>query len=109
GNTDKDWASQMWASNKRKEISTIRRGKSGKVVGAKLVCVFCRNNGEDESVYNSHALKAPDGKVTCPVLRAYTCPLCHSSGDEAHTIKYCPTNANALNKAGMVLQNSLLN
>ena len=87
-----------WGQKKKAEIATARRGKSGKVVGAKLVCVFCRNNGEDESVYTSHALKAPDGRVTCPVLRAYTCPLCHASGDDAHTIKYCPTNANNLAK-----------
>eukprot|EP00800_Vazella_pourtalesii_P017956 TRINITY_DN5665_c1_g2_i1.p1 TRINITY_DN5665_c1_g2~~TRINITY_DN5665_c1_g2_i1.p1 ORF type:complete len:196 (+),score=12.28 TRINITY_DN5665_c1_g2_i1:123-710(+) len=91
-------SSPLWGQKKKAEIATARRGKSGKVVGAKLVCVFCRNNGEDESVYTSHALKAPDGRVTCPVLRAYTCPLCHASGDEAHTIKYCPTNANNLAK-----------
>ena len=102
-----DWASPIvspssplsgWGQKKKTEIATARRGKSGKVVGAKLVCVFCRNNGEDESVYTSHALKAHDNRVTCPVLRAYTCPLCHASGDDAHTIKYCPTNANNLAK-----------
>lgn len=56
------------------------------------ICVFCRNNGESESVYATHNLKASDGRITCPVLRAYTCPICGASGDEAHTIKYCPQN-----------------
>ena len=56
------------------------------------VCVFCRNNGESESVYATHNLKAADGRITCPVLRAYTCPICGANGDDAHTIKYCPQN-----------------
>ena len=55
-----------------------------------LVCVFCRNNGETEAVYTSHQLKDKLGRVTCPILRAYTCPTCGSNGDNAHTIKYCP-------------------
>ena len=71
------------------------------------VCVFCRNNGESEEVYASHVLKSADGKTTCPILRAYTCPICKASGDESHTIKYCPQNqqtqgqgANQLGKPG---------
>jgi protein nanos 1 len=59
------------------------------------VCVFCRNNGESESFYTSHCLKDSEGKVTCPVLRAYTCPLCGANGDASHTIKYCPENSQA--------------
>jgi len=58
------------------------------------VCVFCRNNGEDESVYSTHALKSPDGKVTCPILFAYECPICRATGENAHTLKYCPRNPN---------------
>eukprot|EP00800_Vazella_pourtalesii_P003865 TRINITY_DN1406_c0_g4_i1.p1 TRINITY_DN1406_c0_g4~~TRINITY_DN1406_c0_g4_i1.p1 ORF type:complete len:116 (-),score=15.00 TRINITY_DN1406_c0_g4_i1:225-539(-) len=54
------------------------------------LCVFCRNNGEPESVYKTHILKDAQGKVSCPVLRAYTCPTCGASGDIAHTLKYCP-------------------
>ncbi|XP_078260829.1 nanos homolog 1-like [Rhinoraja longicauda] len=54
------------------------------------ICVFCRNNGAPEDVYASHVLKTPDGRVVCPTLRAYTCPLCNANGDNAHTIKYCP-------------------
>ena len=60
------------------------------------VCVFCRNNGETESFYTSHYLKDAEGKVTCPVLRAYTCPLCGANGDAAHTIKYCPENSQSV-------------
>ncbi|XP_037341807.2 nanos homolog 1-like [Pungitius pungitius] len=54
------------------------------------VCVFCRNNGAPEEVYGTHILKTADGRVLCPILRAYTCPLCSANGDHAHTIKYCP-------------------
>lgn len=58
------------------------------------VCVFCRNNGESKKVYSSHVLKDVKGNTVCPILRAYTCPLCKASGDESHTIKYCPKNKN---------------
>ncbi|KPP67412.1 nanos-like [Scleropages formosus] len=54
------------------------------------ICVFCRNNGAPEEAFASHVLKTPDGRVVCPILRAYTCPLCSANGDNAHTIKYCP-------------------
>lgn len=54
------------------------------------VCVFCRNNGESREFYSSHTLKDSEGSTTCPILRAYTCPLCKANGDQSHTIKYCP-------------------
>ncbi|XP_034934883.1 nanos homolog 3 isoform X2 [Chelonus insularis] len=57
-------------------------------------CVFCKNNGEDASYYKKHILKDADGIVKCPVLREYKCPICGTSGDHAHTIKYCPMNKN---------------
>jgi hypothetical protein len=64
----------------------IRRRMGGK----KEVCVFCRNNGEKEQIYTSHTLKDASNQVACPILRLYQCPICHASGDQAHTIKYCP-------------------
>nr|CAX32468.1 nanos-like protein [Isodiametra pulchra] len=63
-------------------------------LNAKHCCVFCKNNGEMESVYASHVLKNEEGVIVCPILRAYTCPICGVSGDNAHTIKYCPQGNN---------------
>ncbi|KAL5282306.1 NANOS1 family protein [Megaselia abdita] len=53
-------------------------------------CVFCENNNEPNSVVRSHSVKDFYGRVLCPKLRIYVCPICHVSGDYAHTIKYCP-------------------
>ena len=53
------------------------------------VCAFCRNNGESREFYSSHTLRDDRGLTTCPILRAYTCPLCNATGDQSHTIKYC--------------------
>ncbi|XP_061890903.1 nanos homolog 1-like [Entelurus aequoreus] len=69
-------------------LSAERRRKQAKP--EPKVCVFCRNNGAPEEVYGTHILKTADGRVLCPILRAYTCPLCSANGDNAHTIKYCP-------------------
>jgi hypothetical protein len=55
-----------------------------------ISCCFCKNNGEKDVIYNSHALKDSLGKVICPILREYVCPKCGESGDYAHTNKYCP-------------------
>ncbi|XP_054767543.1 uncharacterized protein LOC129274819 [Lytechinus pictus] len=69
-----------------------RGGATGTGARPPSWCVFCKNNGESEMVYASHKLKSEDGITTCPILRAYTCPLCGTNGDRAHTIKYCPVN-----------------
>ncbi|XP_012250701.1 nanos homolog 3 [Athalia rosae] len=73
-------------------------------------CVFCRNNGEEAHYYRRHLLKDADGRIMCPILRAYTCPICGACGDAAHTIKYCPSNKNpeavATVNALKVLRNS---
>lgn len=53
-------------------------------------CGFCKQNGETAEVYRSHRLKDKDNKVICPVLRNYVCPTCQSTGDKAHTRRYCP-------------------
>ena len=76
--------------NKRYRLSSCNSTRNH------VYCVFCRNNGESLSIYGSHTLKDTYGRITCPVLRRYTCPICRSSGDEAHTIKYCPMNVNRI-------------
>ena len=53
-------------------------------------CRFCKQNGETANVYGSHKLKDEDGRVLCPILSRYTCPICQATGDQAHTRKYCP-------------------
>ncbi|KAM5236892.1 nanos homolog 2 [Ctenodactylus gundi] len=58
------------------------------------LCNFCKHNGESRHVYTSHQLKTPEGLVLCPILRHYVCPLCGATGDQAHTLKYCPLNGN---------------
>ena len=58
-------------------------------------CVFCKNNGEDEAMYLSHTLKGDHGRIRCPVLFKYQCPICGATGAGSHTIRYCPENKNA--------------
>ncbi|XP_015276369.1 PREDICTED: nanos homolog 2-like [Gekko japonicus] len=60
--------------------------------GAAQICQFCKHNGESKNVYSSHPLKREDGRVVCPILRNYVCPLCGATADKAHTLKYCPLN-----------------
>ncbi|KAM6186596.1 nanos homolog 1 [Rhynchocyon petersi] len=77
-----------WAADPRLHAAS---GSAARLLKPELqVCVFCRNNKEAVALYTTHILKGPDGRVLCPVLRRYTCPLCGASGDNAHTIKYCP-------------------
>ncbi|XP_075922379.1 uncharacterized protein LOC142924267 [Petromyzon marinus] len=73
----------------------LRRQRPGEAPGKRAVgplplCSFCLTNGATERVYGSHDLRDTAGRVSCPVLRAYTCPKCGQSGDSAHTLKYCP-------------------
>ena len=58
--------------------------------GRSKLCTFCKSNGECEQIYKSHSLKNSANKITCPVLMQYTCVECGASGQNTHTIKYCP-------------------
>ena len=71
-------------------------------------CVFCRCKGEEESFCTSHNIKDADGKVTCPLLRAYVCPLCGAKGDAAHTRRHCPENPQCVPTATNDLQETSL-
>ena len=53
---------------------------------SRQVCVFCRNNGENELIYSSHSLKDSLGNVTCPILRAYQCPICGATGAQGKSL-----------------------
>ncbi|CAH4029198.1 unnamed protein product [Pieris brassicae] len=57
------------------------------------LCTFCKKNGERQKVYNTHTVKVKVGNrqiVTCPVLRSHVCTVCGGTGDNAHTVTYCP-------------------
>lgn len=56
-------------------------------------CAFCKNNGEEESVYRTHFVKDELGNVKCPFLSRYTCPHCKATGTKAHTISRCPLSS----------------
>ncbi|KAG8553163.1 hypothetical protein GDO81_003299, partial [Engystomops pustulosus] len=70
------------------------------------MCHFCKQNGEPRHVYTGHNLKDEDGKVTCPILRMYTCSLCGATGYKSHTKKYCPLNKNKNNSFRKMERNS---
>ena len=62
------------------------------------MCTFCKSNGEDEIIYTSHSLKNSTNKISCPKLMKYTCGKCGATGEDTHTIKYCPTMQKKLRK-----------
>ena len=53
-------------------------------------CQFCFSSGKSVEQCLSHRLRAPNGLVSCPVLRSVVCPICSATGDYAHTQSYCP-------------------
>ena len=75
-----DFSALIEQANKKREES-----------GIEVSCQFCRNNSEPKDIYRSHSLKDSLGRVTCPILKSYACPICGASGELSHTLKYCPT------------------
>ena len=98
GLLDQELGTEVLSKAKLLEILRIRererrnRGRKPPSEKNGMVCVFCRNNGESEAIYTSHKLKDAEGRITCPILYIYTCPICGAKGENAHTIKYCPRN-----------------
>ncbi|XP_060803277.1 protein cycle isoform X2 [Amyelois transitella] len=86
-----------------KFTETLRQQRHA--IQKQLECAFCKNNGEPLTWYSAHSLKDSRGRVRCPVLRGYRCPLCGVSGDWAHTIKYCPDNITGLSSDPCKVQN----
>ena len=37
-----------------------------------------------------HRLRDREGRLTCPKLRSIVCCCCGATGDNAHTLKFCP-------------------
>ena len=68
----------------------LRKALEQKAAGRTKMCTFCKSNGEAEHIYTSHALKNSINKITCPILMQYSCVECGATGENTHTIKYCP-------------------
>jgi len=45
-------------------------------------CAYCK------SIH--HLITGPRGRTTCPKLRNHVCSICKATGDDAHSINFCP-------------------
>ncbi|XP_058478856.1 nanos homolog 1-like isoform X2 [Solea solea] len=87
---DDDEEEDVRRTSSSSSLSDHSSSSSGGGISSSKFCCFCKQNGETPRVYLTHRLKSMDGRVTCPILRNYTCPACEASGDRAHTLRYCP-------------------
>lgn len=65
-------------------VTTSDISNKKEIKGKPPHCVFCKNNKETEEVYMGHILKTAKGKVVCPRLREYVCPICSATGDNGN-------------------------
>ncbi|KAF7495169.1 Nanos -like protein 1 [Sarcoptes scabiei] len=73
------------------------QSNASSIGGKKMYCAFCKNLPKERSNYQTHWLKDNEKRVTCPILRAFNCPLCNNNGgDNAHTIRFCPVKRQRL-------------
>ncbi|XP_053620685.1 uncharacterized protein LOC128681103 isoform X2 [Plodia interpunctella] len=89
---DDSRAMAIYKANQNRSPKYSTASTSNNVAAWKM-CTFCRKNGETPMVYMTHKVKERIGNdfvVTCPILRSHVCPTCGGSGDNAHTITYCP-------------------
>uniref|UniRef100_A0A914CNY5 Nanos-type domain-containing protein n=1 Tax=Acrobeloides nanus TaxID=290746 RepID=A0A914CNY5_9BILA len=91
-------AGQDVPQNWRKTLDQIQEENLPNDMGAstyaekRIECSYCRTSGESESVYSSHSLLSPDGKIICSKLQEIGCSICHATGDDVHFERTCPQN-----------------